>query len=258
MVSDTRGDCFWHPKGTNMNARPWLDSLGVFDLETTGTDVFSDRIVSAHVGLIDASGQPLEQKQWIVNPGIEIPQGAIDVHGISNERAQAEGQPAAEGVSEILERLRYLIQSKVVLVAFNASFDFSMLNAEAIRYGLEPLPARFPILDPFILDKVIDKWRKGSRKLVDTCTAYGFELENAHDASADAIGAGRLVQALFSSPKASALPESLRDVYDLQIRESAAQAASFQEYLRKSKDPDAVINGEWPLRALPVEVPTAA
>jgi DNA polymerase-3 subunit epsilon len=232
-----------------MNARPWLDSLGVFDLETTGVEVSTDRIVTAHVGLIDAVGQPLEQKQWLADPGVEIPEGAAAIHGISTEFAQANGRPAAEVVSEVLEKLRSLIEARVVLVAYNASFDFSMLHAEALRHGLQPLPDRFPILDPFVLDKHIDKYRKGSRKLVDACIAYGFELENAHDASADAIAAGRLAQAMFLSPKASILPESLRDVYDLQIREAAAQAASFQDYLRKSKDPTAVINGDWPRRS---------
>ena len=34
----------------------WLGRVGVFDLETTGVDVGADRIVTAHVGVLDAKG----------------------------------------------------------------------------------------------------------------------------------------------------------------------------------------------------------
>lgn len=240
----------------------WLDRLGVFDLETTGLNIFGSRIVSACVGVIDEHGTVLQQAYWLADPGVEIPEVASAVNGITTAFAQQHGGDARETVAAILDRLRFLIESRIVIVAYNGAYDFSLLHYEAQRHGLEPLPERFPIVDPFILDKHIDPYRRGKRKLVATCEHYGVPFENAHEASADAFAAGRLAQALFAHPKASKLPQSLREVYDLQISAAAEQAVGFQEYLRRTSDPYAVIGGEWPVRsreaALAAEAEVAA
>ena len=51
----------------------WVRIVGVFDLETTGVDVTADRIVTAHVGLLDASGRVIRARDWLADPGVEIP-----------------------------------------------------------------------------------------------------------------------------------------------------------------------------------------
>jgi DNA polymerase-3 subunit epsilon len=66
----------------------WADTLAVFDLETTGIDVDSCRIVTAHVGVIGPRGEVVEQRQWLVDPGIEIPTAATLIHGVTTERAR--------------------------------------------------------------------------------------------------------------------------------------------------------------------------
>ena len=43
----------------------WADTLAVFDLETTGIDVDTCRIVTAHVGVIGADGEELERHEWL-------------------------------------------------------------------------------------------------------------------------------------------------------------------------------------------------
>src|SRR4051812_32065764 len=86
----------------------WFDTLGVFDLETTGIDVETSRIVSAHVGVLDATGTLVEMWDWLADPGVEIPPQASAVHGISTERARAEGRPAADVVGEIIATLSAL------------------------------------------------------------------------------------------------------------------------------------------------------
>lgn len=48
------------------------ERLGVFDLETTGLDVTQSRIVTAFVGVLDSSGELIESRAWIADPGIEI------------------------------------------------------------------------------------------------------------------------------------------------------------------------------------------
>ena len=77
----------------------WHQRLGVFDLETTGIDVESARIVTAHVGLLDETGQVLHRRDWILDPVVEIPAEATAVHGITTERARQDGMDAARGIA---------------------------------------------------------------------------------------------------------------------------------------------------------------
>src|SRR6188768_347627 len=114
---------------------PWYDTLGVFDLETTGIDVTSSRIVSAHVGVIGPDGTVIENREWLAGPGIEIPLQASAVHGITTERARAEGRPAAEVVGEIVAALADLFSRDIAVVAYNAAYDLTLLHYEALRNG---------------------------------------------------------------------------------------------------------------------------
>ena len=61
----------------------WITRVGVFDLETTGIDVEKDRVVTAHVGLLDADGREIAARDWLSDPGVPIPEGATAVHGVT-------------------------------------------------------------------------------------------------------------------------------------------------------------------------------
>ena len=159
----------------------WFDTLGVFDLETTGIDVETSRIVSAHVGVLNAAGDLVEEWNWLANPGVEIPAGASDVHGITTERARAEGRPAAEVIAEIIDVLTSLFNRGLAVTIYNAPYDLSLLHNEALRYNLAPLIEPAPIIDPLVLDRVVDRWRKGKRTLEAAAVVYGVDLVDAHD-----------------------------------------------------------------------------
>src|SRR4051794_24467066 len=107
----------------------WATRIGVFDLETTGIDVNRDRIVTAHIGVLDSDGSVLSGRNWLANPGIDIPEQATAVHGISTERARLHGHVASSVVAEVVAELRALFEQGVAVVAYNASFDFSLLHA---------------------------------------------------------------------------------------------------------------------------------
>jgi DNA polymerase-3 subunit epsilon len=228
-------------------SNPWFETLGVFDLETTGVNVETARIVSAHVGVIDSAGTVLEQWQWLADPGIEIPDQASAVHGITTERAREFGRPATEVVEEIIATLRALFARGLALTVYNASYDLSLLHHEALRYGLTPLEDPAPIVDPFVIDKAVDRYRKGKRTLSAASLVYGVDLDNAHDASADAIAAGRVAQAI-ARLHGDKLPTDVAELHQLQIGWSAESAASFQDWMRRTKDPDFTTSGAWPLR----------
>ncbi|MGV8885169.1 MAG: exonuclease domain-containing protein [Microbacteriaceae bacterium] len=232
--------------GFSTNIR-WFESLGVFDLETTGIDVETARIVSAHVGVIDADGQVVEQRTWLADPGIEIPAQASAVHGITTQRARAEGRAAAEVVSEVVAALRDLLARGIPVTIYNAPYDLTLLNREAVRYGIAPLDSPLPIIDPLVMDKAVDRFRKGKRTLEAAAEFYGVALTDAHDAGADAVAAGRVAQALVRR-----YPEQLDvDVSVLHAQQAgwcSEQSASFQDYMRRTKDPTFTANGSWPVR----------
>jgi DNA polymerase-3 subunit epsilon len=225
----------------------WFDRLGVFDLETTGIDVETSRIVSAHVGVIDADGQVVEQHDWLADPGIEIPAQASAVHGITTERARAEGRPAPQVVAEIVAALEDLVARGIAITIYNAPYDLSLLHHEAVRHGVTPLHEPVPIIDPLVLDRAVDKYRKGKRTLEAAALVYGVSLTDAHDAGADAVAAGRIAQALAGRYGAQLAIEG-RDLHALQVDWCAEQSASFQDYMRRTKDPSFTSSGSWPIR----------
>lgn len=223
----------------------WHEKLGVFDLETTGIDVETSRIVSAHVGLIDGEGDPVETRSWLADPGIEIPEGASAVHGITTERAQSEGRPAAEVIAEIIIELKLLAARGIPITIFNAPYDLTILNREAVRYGIDPLPTPPAIVDPLVLDKAMDRWRKGKRTLEAAALVYGVILDDAHDAAADAVAAGRVAQAI-ARRYGDLLESDALDLHRMQVAWCAEQSASFQDYMRRTKDPEFTKNHGWP------------
>ena len=237
----------------------WHDRrLAAFDLETTGIDSESDRIVTAAVSVV-GDGRPATLHDWLLDPGIEIPPGASAVHGVTTERARAEGRPPLEAVEEIVAALAEQLLAGVPVVAFNARFDLTTLDREARRLGLVPLADRVGgaagmlVVDPFVLDKQVDRFRKGKRTLGAVCAHYNVPLEQAHASHADALAAARVAWRL-----AQAFPE-LRDVdlptlHAQQVVWAAEQAASFEDYLRRNGREER-IEPAWPIVPLPIAVP---
>jgi DNA polymerase-3 subunit epsilon len=232
-----------------------------FDLETTGINVETARIVTA--AAIDwKPGDSLDtlpdrSRLWLANPGIPIPAEATKVHGVTNEQARANGRPASQVTDEIADVLAAALSTGIPVVAMNGRYDFTVLDRELRRYNLAPLQQRLggdttpgPVIDPYILDKQADKYRRGSRKLEALAVHYGVTLAAAHRADADALAAVEVAVAIGEKfPQLQVHPEQL---HVWQIRWAAEQAAGFQQHLRKT-DPYAVIDGDWPLIPLTPE-----
>lgn len=232
-----------------MNAElpPWAANIAVFDTETTGVDTDQARIVSANVSLLGPGGEVTERYDWLLDPGIEIPDRAAQVHGITTEVARASGTDAAVGVRQIVERIAEMFERGFALIVYNAPFDLSLLAAEAARHGVPWHGDPSPVLDPLILDKQLDRYRKGKRTLEAVAPHYGVHIGNAHDAGDDAIAAGRVLQKI-AVKYADALPADLEELHRAQVEWAAAQAANFQEYMRRVRDPKFVADGRWPVR----------
>ncbi|MBO0913590.1 3'-5' exonuclease [Streptomyces laculatispora] len=230
-----------------------------FDLETTGTEPLEARIVTAAVVAVDGSdGEPVSRHAWLADPGIRIPAQASAIHGISSERAAAEGRPASEVADEIADTLTGYWRRGVPVVAYNAAFDLTLLTAELHRHGLPSLSDRLggagigPVVDPYTIDRAVDRYRKGKRNLEAVCVEYGVVHGGAHDATADALAAVRVAYAI-AGRHASVAALTGAELHRRQITWYAEWAADFQQFLRRKGEADAVIDGRWPVRE-PVRV----
>ena len=206
------------------------------DAETTGVQPHYDRIVTfAAVEAVRGSLPVVHE--WLINPGIEIPEGASAIHGITTEQARDQGVDPKVAIPEIVDLVIQTTSRGVPLVGFNVSYDVTMLLAETVRHGTEAqaraLAAVRPVIDAFVMDKWADKFRKGSRKLVDVARHYGVELSeiDAHGAVADAFAAGRV--AWHIANRWEGARGTAFEAHDLCVREKRAQAESFGAYLVK-------------------------
>lgn len=229
------------------NLPSWAANLAVFDTETTGVDTDTARIVTACVAVLDETGAVTERHDWIIDPQIDIPESASAVHGITTELAQKTGMKPEIGIQQIVATLSELLERGFAVTAYNAPYDFSILSREAQRYSVDPLAHPQPVIDPLVIDKHVDKFRRGKRTLTATIEHYGISIGQAHDAGEDAIAAGRLAQKI-AVQYAGKLPSDVNELHDLQVLWAAEQAASFQEWMRKNNRPDFVAEGSWPTR----------
>lgn len=215
-----------------------------FDLETTSADPCEARIVQAcvcHVG----NGAPTDSRVWIVNPGIEVPDGAAQVHGYTTERVRAEGMEARSAVLLVAGELRAATLRGEPIVIMNAAYDLTVMDRELRRCDL-PLLDVGVVLDPFVLDRHVAPYRKGRRNLTALCAHYNARIDGPHDAAADAIAAARIAWRIARKyPEiGEADPATL---HSLQIRWYAEQAAHLEDHFRKT-DARAVVNRSWPLQ----------
>jgi DNA polymerase-3 subunit epsilon len=230
----------------------WFEGrMAGFDLETTGVDVEADRIVTACV-VQCGGGNPTQSFNWLADPGVEIPEGAAKVHGITTERARAEGRPTPEVVEQLVAALAESVLAGLPVVAMNASFDLTILDREARRHGVQPLVDivgdGLLVVDPRVLDKKIDPYRRGGRKLEDLCRTYDVALDGAHTADADAIAACRVAWRIGTKePRIGKAPLSV--LHTWQVSWARQQAESLREYFARTPGKESWAEGvrtEWP------------
>jgi DNA polymerase-3 subunit epsilon len=127
------------------------------------------------------------------------------------------------------------------------------VDRETRRHSLTPFSEVFcqnagVVIDPLVLDKHLDTYRRGSRTLAAACAHYGVTLDGAHEASADALGAMRVAWKIaMRYPAIAAMPPG--ELHELQVKAKAAQSASFQAYLRRRGSGE-VVDGSWPFKVV--------
>jgi DNA polymerase-3 subunit epsilon len=225
----------------------WSDTLAVFDTETTGLDTRHARIVTCFLGIIGPNGEVQESHSWLADPGVDIPEQAAAVHGVTTEMAREQGRSAPDVVREIGDTVGGYLASGLPVVAYNAVYDFSILHHEMVRYDIAPLSDPRPIIDPLVIDRAVDTCRKGKRTLGMAAAHYLVALDDSHRADADAIAAGRVAQAILRQHEET-LTGDAQWLHDQQIEWARAWAENYQKFRRGSGDPSFVASGAWPVR----------
>ncbi|MBE9403799.1 exonuclease domain-containing protein [Brachybacterium sp. p3-SID1565] len=223
-----------------------------FDTETTGTDVGRDRIVTVALVHSVAPGRLGETvATWLIDPEMEIPEGAQKVHGISTEHARMHGMKSAEALDEVATMLADALALDVPIVAFNGSFDLAILENELRRLGLPTLTDRVghviaPVIDPLVVDRGVDRYRKGKRTLTDLLAHYGIQQDGRlHTADVDVSATLDVLRAIVAAHPQVGV-SSLEDLHQQQISWHRSWAENFNEFLRKKgRAPD--VNLDWPL-----------
>ncbi|MEU3922226.1 exonuclease domain-containing protein [Streptomyces sp. NPDC029004] len=178
------------------------------------------------------AGEPVRQRSWLADPGIRIPAQASAIHGISSEHATAGGHPARDVADEVAQMLTGYWTQGVPVVALTARLDRCPIG---------------PVIDPYTIDRAVDRYRKGKRNLEAVCAEYGVRLDVAHDATADALAAVRVACAIATRHEAVAALTPA-ELHERQIQWYAEWAEDFQRFLRGKGERDAVVDGAWPLR----------
>lgn len=157
--------------------------IAFIDVETTGTNPNSDRVVELSILRIQPDGVE-EYKSHRVNPGIPIPTEATAIHGITNE--DVSGLPTfrqyAKSVRDFLEGCD--------IAGFNViSFDLPCLEAEFARAGVE-----FSRRGRHFVDSMVIYHQREPRDLEAAYRKYcGRQMENAHHAEDDARAAAAVL-----------------------------------------------------------------
>lgn len=155
------------------------------DLETTGINVSTDRIVElAIVKIMPDASKHIKRK--LVNPEMPIPEAATEVHGITDEMVHQ-----APTFKQIANEVKQFIEG-ADLAGYNSNrFDIPMLNEEFLRAGMSVNLENRKLLD---VQKVFHMMEQRTLS-----AAYKFycnkNLEDAHSAEADATATWEILEA---------------------------------------------------------------
>lgn len=161
-----------------------------FDTETTGVDTENDRIITCFMRAKDGDKVVFEQN-WVIDPSVEVPKEASDVHGMTTEWVRENGRKDdAEAIDEIVMELDKYAGWGFLVCGFNQAFDLAILESEAKRhFGADGLALRSrpqtEYLDPVIFSRKFDRFKKGGHQLITVAKRNGIEVEEDRLHAAD-------------------------------------------------------------------------
>lgn len=157
--------------------------IAFIDVETTGTNPYSDRVVELSILKIHPDGKE-EYKSHRVNPGVPIPAEATVVHHITDDDVaeESEFRQYANSVRDFLEGCD--------IAGFNViKFDLPCLETEFARAGVE-----FSRKDRYLIDSMVIFHQRERRDLQAAYRKYcSGDMDNVHCAEEDAKAAAQVL-----------------------------------------------------------------
>ncbi len=220
--------------------------LAAFDLEATGVDTRDARIIEVGLFRFEPDGTATPLVDRLIDPGVPLPGKVTALTGITPVDLSERGSDPREVLEETRRAIGSLVEEGVPIVVYHATYDWPLLTNELARHGLGPLPSVPPaiLVDPLVLDRHVDRYRKGKRTLSAVSDHYGVPLEGAHRASGDAaatVGVARRIGEQY--PK---LHVDGPELVALQVRAHTEWRDSFNAYLTKVGASRPPIREEWP------------
>ena len=212
-----------------------------FDLETTSANPMEARIVTSALVTIDGSSS--DPYEMLADPGVEIPEGAANIHGITTEQARAEGRPHDDVLAETVRRIKEGWEKGLTLVVYNASYDLTIL-----RQLTGDFTVTGPVFDPYVIDKAKDRYRKGKRTLTDVSAFYGVSLGNAHEATADALAAARVAWKQVNNAFPELKQMSTDELMEFQAVSYYEMQVDLKKYLDSRGRDTRDLNTSWPMQ----------
>lgn len=165
--------------------------FAVVDVETTGLDPESDRILQVAAVVVDATGRVVEEFDTVVKPEspAEYEHGGEEIHQIARETVE-KGMP----LSAALDNVMSVVDGRL-FTAHNATFDLGFLRAESRRVGREWTISQY--VDTLELSRRTDTSGERRHNLEALCRHYGVSRERAHEAVADARAAASILVRLI-------------------------------------------------------------
>ncbi len=159
--------------------------LAFIDLETTGVNVSTDRIVEIAMVKISPDGTKLVKRK-LINPLMPIPVGASEIHGITDEMVKN-----APSFKMVANEVKQFVEN-CDLAGYNSNrFDIPMLIEEFLRAGIEFSTDGIKLVDVQKVFHMMEQRTLGA--------AYKFYcnkvLEGAHGAEVDATATWEILEA---------------------------------------------------------------
>jgi DNA polymerase-3 subunit epsilon len=183
----------------DLAARPADARLVVVDVEATGLDLRRDRLIAIGAIAMERLRIDLGQSFYVVLRQAEASStDNILVHGIGGT-AQREGVPAADALLDFLD-----FAGKAPLVAYHAGFDEGMIR-RAMDAQLGERFRRVWIDLACVAPDALPAEARKRKALDDWLALYGIPVFSRHDAVADALATGQLLQAVHAAALAAGL-----------------------------------------------------
>ncbi len=149
----------------------------VFDTETTGLDTENDDIIQiAAVEIVKGKPGKSFECYFATDKDLSPTQ---TIHNISNEHLEQKATNKKEGLNAFLDFI-----ADDALLAHNIRYDYSILNSNLLRVGLNMVDQEVnPLFCTLILTRQLCKLP--SYKLGNILTSLGLEGDNSHDAMDD-------------------------------------------------------------------------